>query len=329
LLHWDASCAPTSCTTFKQAMSMLPSLPQSTPSPTTMPAGPRDQAQLLAALGNRRATYRGDVLGALLQGIGALVGGVLLLLAGIGLLVNGFIGGLIVLLVFSGALLVLLGPLLLYQATRSFGAQVTVYAHGLTLRRREVDVLRWDELAQLITYPLPHQLTTSPSAQRTRRRQDAPNATPATTMPPTMIIRYVVVTRAGHRFSLVGYRRLPELAATIEREIGARLYPQWVMTYRAGAPIPCGPWWIHRVGMTAGRLTLPWTALLDARIERDLVRLTWRPLPQQPLPPRATAPTDAAAIAADQPVVWLAPVAQVPNVRLALRLIADCRAGAI
>ena len=309
---------------------MLPTLPQPASSPTSTPAGPLDQAQLIAALGDRRAIYRGDVLGALLQGIGALVGGILLLLAGVGLLVNGFIGGLIVLLIFTGALLVLLGPLLLYQATRSLGALVTVYAHGMTLRRRgTVDVLRWDELAQLIIYPLPHQLTASPTALRTRRRQPAPHATLVPTPPSTTIIRYVVVTRAGQRFSLFGYRHLAELAATIEREIGARLYPQWVMAYHAGAPIPCGPWWIHRVGMTAGRLTLPWTALLDARIERDLVRLTWRPLPQQPLPPRATAPTDAAAIAADQPVVWLAPVAQVPNVRLALRLIADCRVGVL
>lgn len=295
-----------------------------------MPAGPLNQAQQIVALGDRRANYRGDTLGALLQGFGALVGGVLLLFAGVALLANGYLGGLIVLLIFSGALLLLLGPLLLYQATRSLGAQVTVYAHGLTLRRRRnVDVLRWDELAQLITYRLPHQLTASPTAQRTRRRQPASKAIPATTLPSTTIIRYVVVTHAGQRFSLLGYRHVAELATTIEREIGARLYPQWVMAYRAGAPIPCGPWWIHRAGMTAGRLTLPWASLLDARIERDMARLTWRPLPHQPLSPTATATTGSAAIAADQPVIWLAPVAQVPNVRLALRLIADCRAGAI
>ncbi len=294
---------------------------QTPPANPAHPPGLLNQTTLVNALGMRREDYHGDVVRPLLQGVGALVGGILLVAAAAFLLLNGFFGGLIVTLVFLGALLVILGPLLLFQAARSFGAHLTVYDQGITLRRgRTLDVIPWDEMTYFLTYPLPQRLTAGSAAtastrttltrtaSRMARNRGAPVSASGASAP---VIRYGVVLRNGGRISLQGYQRLPEVAATIEREMGARLYPQLIAAFHAGHPIPFGPWWLHHVGVTAGSTTLPWQALADVRVADGAVLLTWQQPPQ------------------GQILGWQAPLARVPNVRLLLRLITDIRRGVL
>jgi len=289
----------------------------------------------LPSLGAWQATYRGDVARPLFQGIGSLVGGLLLLAAAVALLVNGFIGGLIALLFLTGSLLTLMGPLLVVQAVRSFGAHVTLYDGGITLNARTYgrrhgarDVIPWEDMAQFLIYPLPHHLAggaASQGAALVRRRWHFPTLSAfshhtrtesasqasqlAVTGADAPVIRYVIVLRNGSRISLVGYQRLPELAASIERAITERIYPQVVATYQAGTPLPLGPFWLHRVGITAGQVTMPWAALADARIRDGELCVTWRQL------------------VGDPPLVWHAPLGRIPNAQVALRLIGAIRNG--
>jgi len=247
----------------------------------------------VATLGAPVAEYRGDVARPLLQAAGSLVGGLVAIAAAIGIFIAGFIGTLNIILIIFGALLIILAFALAAQALGSLGKSATTHQFGLTLKRRsQVDVIPWDDITQYLTYPFQPR-TTGPSRRYT-----------ASTKPVT---RYVIVRRNGQRIVLLGYQRLPELAATIERETGARFYPWLVNVYRSGQPIPFGPFIIGQQGIAQGPTLLPWNLVAGERILNGMLMIDRQ----------------------GAPISMSAPLAQLPNLRAHLALIDAIRAGQV
>ena len=247
----------------------------------------------VATIGAPVAEYRGDVMRPMLQAVGAFVGGLVAIAAAIGIFLAGFIGTANIVLIFLGVLLIILAVALLVQAAGSFGKRATVHQFGLTLKRgSQVDNIPWDDITQYLAYPV------QPRTTRVSRRSTA-NAKPT--------MRYVIVRRNGQRIGLLGYQRLKELVDTIERETGARLYPQLVATYRSGRPLPFGPFLIGQQGIAQGQALLPWNQVAGERILNGLLMIDRQ----------------------GAPVSMSAPLAQLPNTRVTLALIDAIRAGQV
>lgn len=258
------------------------------------PYGASESVQTaVATLGAPVAEYRADVMRPLLQAIGTFVGGLLALAAAIGIFLAGFIGGLIITLAALGVILIILAVALLVQAAGSFGKRATVHQFGLTLKRgSQMDAIPWDDIAQYLAYPLQTRTTAA------TRRYTA-NATP--------VMRYAIVRRSGQRINLLGYQRLKDLADAIERETGARLYPQLVAAYRSGQRIPFGAFSISQAGVAQGQMTIPWNMLTGERILNGILLIDGQ----------------------GRPGALRAPLSQAPNTRVTLALIDAIRAGQV
>ena len=247
----------------------------------------------VATLGAPVAEYRGDVARPLLQAAGSFVGGLVAIAAAIGIFIAGFIGTLNIILIVFGVLLIVLAVALAAQAVGSLGKSATVHQNGLTLKRgSQTDVIPWDDITQYLSYPV------QPRATGISRRYTS-SAKPVT--------RYMIVRRSGQRVILLGYQRLSELAATIERETGARFYPWLVNVYRSGQPIPFGPFIIGQQGIAQGQALLPWNQVAGERILNGLLMIDRQGMP----------------------VSMSAPLAQLPNLRAHLALIDAIRAGQV
>ncbi len=247
----------------------------------------------VATLGAPVAEYRGDVARPLVQAAGSFVGGLVAIVVAIGIFVAGFIGTLNIILIVLGVLLIILAIALVIQAFGSLGKSATVHQFGLTLKRgSQREVIPWDDITQYLAYPV------QPRTTGLARRYTA-NAKPVT--------RYVIVRRNGQRIILLGYQRLQELAATIERETGARVYPWLVNAYRAGQPLPFGPFVIGQQGIAQGQALLPWNQVAGERILNGMLMIDRQ----------------------GAPVSMSAPLAQLPNLRAYLALIDAIRAGQV
>ncbi|HUY79523.1 MAG TPA: DUF6585 family protein [Ktedonobacterales bacterium] len=253
----------------------------------------------VATLGAPVAEYRADVARPVLQGVGAFALGLIALVVDVVLLLNNFIGGLLVYIAFFGFLAMLFAIVLFNQAISSFGKRATVYQFGLSLKRgSQVDNIPWDDIAQYLEYPIQ-------ARQPTNRASKVIANTASPTVNPTL--RYAIVRRNGQRIILLGYQRLKELAATVERETGARLYPQMVATYRAGQPLPFGVFTLSQAGIAQGQATIPWNMVTGERVFNGRVLID----------------------AQGRPNALSAPLAQAPNTRVTLALIDAIRAGQV
>ena len=209
----------------------------------------------------KRDTCSEDQLGSLKASYGpSRENGMLLLIAmaalalgGVALLILGLGQDIVrdrVVMVGGGLLVLLLGGLLFLVYWRERRLGVEVYAEGFiyTDRRNRRHVYGWDDVAEVyesIIYRRPGYSTRAAGAKYMIRQPD------------------------GRQVKLgVSIQNIRQLGATIQSEVGKRLLPQAIATYREGGTVAFGPdLSLGRGGPVCDGEMLPWT-----EVERIILR---------------------------------------------------------